>query len=333
VADARLRDSAAGGLLSSTGPTLLVASTGGHLVELLLLRDRLRPAVDDVVWVTFDGPQARTLLAGETVVHVPYMAPRDVVALSRNCTAAWRMLRRVRPSRVVSTGSGIALAYLPLAVAMGIPTHYIESAARTSGPSLTGKLLARMPRVHRYSQTPSWASDRWRYRGSVLDGFASEMRDPPPAGVRRVVVTVGTIAPYGFRRLLRKLIEILPPDAEVLWQSGSTPVDGLGITARAMLPADELSHAMEEADVVVAHAGLGTALSAFLAGACPVLVPREQIFEEHVDDHQVSTAEDLGHRGLCVARRVAALELADLVEAAGHRVVRVARPPAFELEP
>ena len=46
---------------------LLVASTGGHLVELMRLRPRLTGIGDEVTWVTFDTPQSRSMLAGEDV--------------------------------------------------------------------------------------------------------------------------------------------------------------------------------------------------------------------------------------------------------------------------
>ena len=68
------------------------------------------------------------------------------------CAAARSLYRRRRPTRAVSTGSGIALGYLPYLAARGVECHYIESAARVSGPSLTGRILRRVPRVRTYTQ-------------------------------------------------------------------------------------------------------------------------------------------------------------------------------------
>lgn len=290
------------------------------------------PSATDRVWVTFAGPQATSLLSGEEVRHTPYIAPRDARSLARNVSAAREIVGTLRPSAVLSTGSGIALAFLPLAAAQGIPAHYVESAARSSGPSLTGRLLGGVPGIRRYTQDPRWSGARWRFRGSVLDGFAGAPRVPAPAAINKVVVTLGTIAPYGFGRLLRRLTSILPPEAEVLWQTGSTRVRGAGVAARPIVPADELDAAMAHADLVVAHAGLGTALSAFRAGVCPVLVPRERAFGEHVDDHQVVMAGELSSRGLCVSARVDELGVDDLERAASRRVVRVDEPPSFLLD-
>ena len=62
--------------------TLLVASEGGHLAELNLLSKGISPA-EDRVWVTFDNPQSRSLLAGEVVHFAPFVGSRDLVGTAR----------------------------------------------------------------------------------------------------------------------------------------------------------------------------------------------------------------------------------------------------------
>jgi UDP-N-acetylglucosamine transferase subunit ALG13 len=303
------------------GKTLLVASTGGHLEQLFRLKDRFTPASDGVQWVTFDDPQARSLLANESVEYVRYVAPRDYRAVTANLWAAQRILREHRIERVVSTGSGIALSFLPAARLSGIPCHYIESAARAEGPSLTGSLASRIPGVRLYAQYPRWASDRWQYRGSLFDryqAYAPEGCSPAPAA-RRVVVTLGTMRTYGFRRALDALARVLPevsaPQAEILWQTGVTDASGLGIDARDKVPAKELHDAIVAADLVVAHAGIGSALTALDLGKAPVLLTRRQRHGEHVDDHQLMIAGELDRRGLAVSRDPGDLTAVDLVTA------------------
>ncbi len=56
---------------------------------------------------------------------------------------------------------------------------YIESAARATGPSVTGRLMARVPGVQRYAQYRAWATGRWRYGGSVFDAFTGWTARPP----------------------------------------------------------------------------------------------------------------------------------------------------------
>jgi UDP-N-acetylglucosamine--N-acetylmuramyl-(pentapeptide) pyrophosphoryl-undecaprenol N-acetylglucosamine transferase len=312
------------------GRTLLVASSGGHLKQLHQLRPRLRGLGDEVTWVTFDTPQSRSLLAGERVVFARYTAPRDLAGVLANTRLARRLLAGGEVADVVSTGSAIALSFLPLARAAGASCHYIESATRVLGPSATGRLLGRVPGINLYNQHSAWAAGAWRYAGSVFDGFRA-VDAPAPFPPRRVVVTLGTMETYGFRRLLERLVAILPPEAEVLWQTGCTRTEGLGIDARRAVGARELEQAMREADLVVSHAGTGSALAALEAGRCPVLVPRSSALGEHVDDHQVQVADDLAARGLALRAAPEELSMRLLMAAAARRVERSEHPPAIRL--
>lgn len=307
---------------------LLVATNGGHLAQLVELAPRMDGIEADRLWVTFDSPQSRSLLAGRRHLFIPEIDERDVRGVLRGMGIAKRLMRGTPVSAVVSTGSAIALSFLPLAALRGIPAHYIESSARVAEPSLTGRLLQLAPGVRLYRQYPHAARGRWGYAGSVFDGF--EARPAASREVRRVVVTVGS-GVHGFRRLLDRLVAILPPGLDILWQTGSTAVDGLGIPARQAVLAAELERAIRDADVVVAHAGCGSALTALGAGKLPVLVAREGRHGELVDEHQTQLAGWLGSRGLAVHRTPENLGFADLLAAAAHSVARRADPPAILL--
>ena len=309
---------------------LLVASAGGHLQQLHMLADRLG-STDARCWVTFDTPQARSMLEKETVEYVPYVAPRGYRDLLSCLPSVPGIYRRHDVTAVVSTGSGVALAFLPYGVARGIPTHYVESATRVDGPSFTGRLLARIPRIQVHTQWEHWVDDRWEYAGSVFDGFVSEEIVPRPPPVRRVVVSCGTIRPYGFRRLVERLVTMLPDTVDVLWQTGATDVSDLGIDAVPELDSATLHTAMGDADVVVAHAGTGVALKALDLGKCPLLVPRRAKYAEHVDDHQLQTARVLSELGLAISAEVEDLSFDHLVAAAARRIRRPSTPPPLRL--
>ncbi|MFL5285617.1 MAG: glycosyltransferase [Rhodopila sp.] len=306
---------------------LLVATTGGHLVQLRELADRL-PGFHSRLWVTFPSTQGRSLLAGERVVFVPDINERDILGVLRTLPIAHRLFARERPLAVVSTGSAIALAFLPYAILRGISAHYIESAARTGVPSLTGRVLARFPAIQLYRQYESCANGRWRYGGSVFDGFMSE--DGPARPVRRVVVTLGTM-PQSFRRLLERLVAILPRHVDVFWQTAGTPTEGLGITPAPFIPAAALEAEMREADAVIAHAGCGSALTALKLGKCPILVPRDPRGQEIVDAHQMEIAAHLDSLGLALWRQPDTLCFADVEAASSRKVRRSATVPAFRL--
>ena len=313
---------------------LAVSSAGGHFKQLIRLVDRI-PDIRHVTWVTHDSGLIPDLLSAagrndDPVIFAPYAAPRDLRNLARNALVVRRVLNSDTFDLAVSTGSGIAVAALPLARARGVRSCFIESAARTHGPSLSGRILARTPGIDLYAQHEGYP-DRWRYVGSVVDEYIPGVPLDTTPRLRRVVVSLGTIRGFGFRRLLERLISILPQDAEVLWQTGSTDTTGLPIQARPNVPGKEFEAAVANADIVIAHAGMGTALTCFEQGVCPVFVPRRSRFGEHVDDHQEVTASDLVARGLVVSCEADELSLVHLERAASRRVSHHPRPAPLEI--
>jgi UDP-N-acetylglucosamine transferase subunit ALG13 len=224
------------------------------------------------------------------------------------------------------------LSFLPAARLLGIPVLYIESAARSNGPSLTGRLISRLPGVGLLAQYPAWAGDRWGFAGSVFDEFAPAAVAPPRDRPLRAVVTLGTI-PFPFGRAVEQLLDLLPEDAEVVWQTGHTDAPALGGDARAAVPAAELHKAFRWADLVVAHSGVGSALDALDAGRHPVLLHRDPAHGEHIDDHQVLVASELERRGLATSRRVEDLSRDDLVRATSRGTKHLETPPPIEVPP
>jgi len=288
--------------------------------------------VDDLVWVTFDTPQARSLLADQDVVYTPYVAPRDIPNSIRVAHIAANLIRERSVDRVVSTGASVAVSVMGPARARGITCHYIESAARSDGPSLSGRMVSKMPGVNLYTQYPAWTGGRWHYAGSVFDGYrAGPAMADAPESPRRVVVTLGTIAPHGFRRAVEQLFLTLPGDAEVFWQTGVTDVSGLDIDAKSHVPPGELAARIAEADLVVAHSGTGSALTAMDAGKCAVLLPRLAQHGEHVDDHQLQIAGELDRRGLAIRCAVEDLEPSVFTAAMRSSVVAGVAAPSFRL--
>lgn len=311
--------------------TLLVASAGGHFEELRLLKDRLGLAPGETTWVTWDTPQTRSAVGDDEWIHIKRSHPRDIRRTMGDTIVARRILSSRRWDRVISTGSLVAVPFLTVARAYGIASHYIESAARTTGPSLSARILERVPGVHCYAQSRSWASSRksWKYRGSVFDAFTAELR--PPAEIHRVVVALGT-SRYGFPRLVTALSDVLPGSVDVVWQVGATEVGPLYGDTHAHMPQHELTEAMRAADLVIAHAGVGTALQAMSAGHCPLLVPRRAAHGEHVDDHQFQVAAQLTHSGLATSCEPEEISLDLLTSAAARRVRPTCDLPEFVLD-
>ena len=146
---------------------LLVCSTGGHLQQLLALRDAWGGY--SRVWVTFDKSDARSLLRDEEVVYAYGPTNRSIKNLLRNLVVAWRTLRDVRPRVVLTTGAGVAVPFAWLGRLRGARLVYVESFTRIDEPSLTCRLVT--PIADRvYAQWPELvrAVPKARYAGTVF---------------------------------------------------------------------------------------------------------------------------------------------------------------------
>ena len=143
-----------------------MSSTGGHLLQLVALREAW--AGLEHVWVTFDAADSRALLAGEQVVHAHSPTNRNVPNLLRNIGLALRVVPRVRPTVVLTTGAGVAVPFAWIGRLFGARVVYIESLTRIDRPSLTYRLIS--PVVSRtYVQWPELRLRDALYRGTVFD--------------------------------------------------------------------------------------------------------------------------------------------------------------------
>ncbi|MER7333761.1 MULTISPECIES: UDP-N-acetylglucosamine--LPS N-acetylglucosamine transferase [unclassified Micromonospora] len=146
------------------GVLLLVGSSGGHLAQLLALRPWY--AHWRRCWVTFDTPEAVSLLAGEDLVPAHHPTTRNVPNLLRNAVLAWRVLRSRRVAAVVTTGAGVAVPFVVLARLRRIPTVYIEVYDRIDTPTLT----ARLCRPFLSAMLVQWDEQRRQYPEAIVVG-------------------------------------------------------------------------------------------------------------------------------------------------------------------
>ena len=146
---------------------LLACSSGGHLMQLMALR----PAWHDLdrVWVTFDKSDVHSLLRDEAVVFAYGPTNRSLWNLVRNLILAWRVIGRVRPRVVLTTGAGVAVPFAWVGRLRGARVLFVESLTRIEGPSMSCRMIA--PVAERvYVQWPELAEryPRAVYRGAVV---------------------------------------------------------------------------------------------------------------------------------------------------------------------
>jgi beta-1,4-N-acetylglucosaminyltransferase len=146
---------------------LLVCSTGGHLLQLVALREAWDGCTR--AWVTFDKSDARAMLRGEPVHFAHGPTNRNIPNLLRNLLLAARLVSRLRPKVVVTTGAGVAVPFAWIARLRGARIVYVESFTRIDGPSLSCRLIAPVA-ARVYAQWPELAASypRARYHGNVF---------------------------------------------------------------------------------------------------------------------------------------------------------------------
>jgi hypothetical protein len=119
---------------------LFASSAGGHLAQLIQLRpwyaDRSR------VWVTFDLPDAVSLLADERTVWAYHPTTRNIPNLLRNLRLAWTVVRRERPRVIISSGAAIAVPFFWIGKLFGAKNVYLEVIDRIDSRTLTTRLCS-----------------------------------------------------------------------------------------------------------------------------------------------------------------------------------------------
>jgi UDP-N-acetylglucosamine transferase subunit ALG13 len=117
----------------------------------------------------------------------------------------------------------------------------------------------------------------------------------------KVFVTVGTQLPFD------RLITVVDrwaatSKAEVFAQTGNSTYAPQHIAWSGFVTSSEANRWIRTADLVVAHAGMGTILTRCETGLPMIVMPRSAQLGEHRNDHQSATARRLSHLpGLSVA--------------------------------
>lgn len=295
--------------------TLLVASAGGHLDELMIHVDRLKIDRSSAVWVTSPTPQTESLLRDQDVIWAPRVGSGEIAKAALGLPSAIRLHRRVKPELVVSTGALFSTPHLAAAALARCETWFIDSATRVAGPSSTGKFAQRFTRAKLFTQSDRWAGSHWTPVPSVFDAFEAQRRPDASARAlpRTVTVSLGSEL-WPFPRAIRRVRELLP-EAAITWQVGVTEYREHGQLLPQWLPAEELRAAIRGSDLVVMHAGVGSVLVALDEGKVPVILPRRAHHKEMVDDHQTEIAPLLADRGLAISVDPDDLSLDHLIHA------------------
>jgi UDP-N-acetylglucosamine transferase subunit ALG13 len=268
----------------------LAASGGGHLELLTSVEEALEGCT--TVWVASPGARASALAAcGATVRELPNPG-RRITRYGANLRAAIAAVAADRPRLVVTSGAGSVVPYSVFAWLTGAKVVFIETMARVTDPSASGRVLSRIASA----VLVQWPEMEEVYRGSIVcrPALCEEVAPSREQG-EGTFVAVGTHS-EPFNRLLKlvdKAVEEGQLPGPVVAQGGVSTYTPRNFEVVPWLPPDEIEAAIQRARYVVCHAGSGVISSALRAGRRPLVLPRRKGYGEHFDDHQIQIARRL----------------------------------------
>ena len=99
-----------------------------------------------------------------------------------------------------------------------------------------------------------------------------------------------------FPRLLKD-IEKADLNEDILVQAGYTSFRTEKMEVRDYIPKEEFSKLIDKADLVIAHAGVGTIMECLKKHKKLIVAPRLAKYGEHQNDHQLDIAENFSEKG------------------------------------
>ncbi|MCE2078326.1 glycosyltransferase [Streptococcus thermophilus] len=110
-----------------------------------------------------------------------------------------------------------------------------------------------------------------------------------------IFVTVGTHE-QPFNRLIKevdRLVENGIIKDEVFIQTGYSTYEPKFCKWSSLISFDKMNELMQTSDIIITHGGPATFMSAIANSKKPIVVPRQEKYDEHVNDHQVDFAQQV----------------------------------------
>jgi UDP-N-acetylglucosamine--N-acetylmuramyl-(pentapeptide) pyrophosphoryl-undecaprenol N-acetylglucosamine transferase len=308
--------------------------TGGHIYPALAVARALRDAQPEVEVSYIGGARGleRSLVAdGELPYHQLVVRSLrstgadlhlvlDPLRLAASVPQAWRLLGRIRPAVIFTTGGYLALPLVSAARARGIPSLLWEGNVIPGRATATVARLATRVAVS-FPPTLEAFPGRSFVSGTPVRSFAGIDRAAARAsfGVapdgRLLLVFGGSQAVARITAALDDALGRLLPDWRILHLAGPTGM-AAALHIRGRIPeavreryepiaflTDRMADALVAADLVLGRAGSSTCAEVAAVGVASILVPYP-----HAAGHQQANAAWLAGQGAAVVVRDAELD-------------------------
>lgn len=113
-----------------------------------------------------------------------------------------------------------------------------------------------------------------------------------------IFVTVGTHE-QPFNRLIKevdRLVKIGIIKDDVFIQTGYSTYEPKFCKWSSLISFDKMNEFMKTSDIIITHGGPATFMSAIANDKKPIVVPRQERYDEHVNNHQVDFAQQVKER-------------------------------------
>ena len=113
-----------------------------------------------------------------------------------------------------------------------------------------------------------------------------------------IFVTVGTHE-QPFNRLVKKIDDLVADGTikeKVVIQTGFSTYQPVHCDNHKMMSFEEMQSTLKEARIVITHGGPSSFIEALQIGKVPIVVPRQEKYHEHVNNHQVDFTELIDKR-------------------------------------
>ena len=143
---------------------LAIASGGGHWVQLL----RLLPAFKEHE-ITFVSTNEvfSNMVSPYTFYTVADSNRKSTMSILRSVVAVMRIVFKVRPDIIITTGAAPGLMFICVGKLMGAKTIWVDSIANVEKISMSGQIASKMA-DRTYTQWPELSNEKIIYSGNVI---------------------------------------------------------------------------------------------------------------------------------------------------------------------
>lgn len=129
---------------------LVVLGDGGHTAEIIKLLDLLGPTYEYSYMISDEDRISESKITWKGPIYrtpVPlgkYKSGRKLSRVLRSALSQFKILLKVRPKAILSSGAGIAIPISVFARLLGTKVIFIETGSRVYNMSSTGKVMYRV---------------------------------------------------------------------------------------------------------------------------------------------------------------------------------------------